>query len=152
MSKIISFIKMHGAGNDFVFIEEKKSISKKKALAVELCRRQFGIGADGAVFWKKTGAGKYKWDFYNADGSDADFCGNAARALVKLLILEKKIKPTQSVQISTQAGLMIGKRVGKLIEVQMPVFPKAAKVKGKTIIHSGVPHLLIPWPKLERGI
>ena len=66
-------------GNDFVIFHalEKKD---RKALAVEVCNRQNGIGADGLIVLIPNDANDFEWEFYNSDGSHADMCGNGSRA------------------------------------------------------------------------
>lgn len=85
---MLSFTKLVGTGNDFIFIDlrEKKleasTTLKKNELAQKICDRHFGVGADGIIFVEKAdekNATKLKWDFFNRDGSQAEFCGNAAR-------------------------------------------------------------------------
>jgi diaminopimelate epimerase len=77
---IINFTKMQGLGNDFVVLDYEEYLNTKKTpdeLAVKLCDRHFGIGADGLIIvnpnTKETDIG---WIFYNADGSIAQMCGN----------------------------------------------------------------------------
>ena len=66
-------------GNDFVIFHalEKKD---RSALAIELCNRQNGIGADGLIVLIPNDANDFEWEFYNSDGSHADMCGNGSRA------------------------------------------------------------------------
>ena len=66
-------------GNDFVIFHalEKKD---RSALAVELCNRQDGIGADGLIVLIPNAENDFEWEFYNSDGSHADMCGNGSRA------------------------------------------------------------------------
>ena len=87
----VSFSKLHGCGNDFIVIdlrvpEQRTLIATVDAMASaaqKLCKRNFSIGADGAVFidFPIEKEASYKWHFYNADGSRADMCGNATRCV-----------------------------------------------------------------------
>ena len=77
---------MHGAGNDFVIVDNRDTrISTEKLIALtpELCRRRFGVGADGliALLPPSGTATDYTMFYRNADGSDAGMCGNGARCL-----------------------------------------------------------------------
>ena len=67
-------------GNDFVIFHalERKD---RTALAVEVCNRQNGIGADGLIVLIPNDANDFEWEFYNSDGSHADMCGNGSRAV-----------------------------------------------------------------------
>ncbi len=104
------FHKMHGCGNDFIFIDNRELRVPRAAMpvwAVALCRRAFGIGADGLVFLDLPPATlspkpDYIWHFYNADGSRADMCGNASRCAA-LLAARLDIAPPRHV-LGTDAG------------------------------------------------
>ncbi len=80
---VLSFYKMHGAGNDFIFTPQVFSKESMANLAKRLCRRTRGIGADGMVFLEQ-GQQSFTWHFYNADGSRGEMCGNAARCAFAL--------------------------------------------------------------------
>ena len=82
--------KLEAAGNDFILIPREPRANEGPALAERLCRRHFSVGADGLLFaWPQKPAAPrqieqdWRWQFFNADGSEAAFCGNAARALTK---------------------------------------------------------------------
>ena len=83
----MKFTKMHGAGNDFIIInnmEEKIPVQELGALAKTLCNRRLSIGADGfmAVDYPDAG-GDFKMRYYNADGSMGEMCGNGARCIAR---------------------------------------------------------------------
>lgn len=82
LKKISEFWKVEAAGNDFVlyFREPPRSKSQLRRDVVGACERHFGIGADGAIFVYLKQK-KWKWSFFNSDGSQVDLCGNAARAV-----------------------------------------------------------------------
>jgi len=87
--KDIVFYKMQGSGNDFVLFDLRDvqvDYSKMSAWAKILCARCFGIGADGLIFLEKVDQGEvdFKWYFYNADGSEAEMCGNGSRCAARL--------------------------------------------------------------------
>ncbi len=64
----IKFQKWQGLGNDFIILEE---MTATKELAIKMCDRKFGIGADGLFSAKKTDKADIAWDFYNSDGTNA---------------------------------------------------------------------------------
>ena len=83
----MNFTKMHGAGNDFIIInnmEEGLLSEQLSYLAKSLCRRRFSVGADGlmAVDFPEQG-GDYRMRFFNADGSVGEMCGNGARCIAR---------------------------------------------------------------------
>ncbi len=139
--------KMQGAGNSFLVIESSEAPKKIKSATPKLCDFHFGPGADGLVVLTKK-ENKVKWDFYNSDGSAAEFCGNAARC-VALYAFERWSK--KKIFLETAAGL-VGCEVKKTnyVRVQMPD-PQWIKKEVKTPfwkssvawLNTGVPHLVV---------
>jgi len=86
----VPFFKMQGCGNDFVIIDNrslKLATDKMADWAVTICKRAFGIYADGLFFIDNAPEGSeadYMWHFFNSDGSRAEMCGNASRCMGKL--------------------------------------------------------------------
>jgi diaminopimelate epimerase len=84
----MKFTKMHGLGNDFVMVDGfSESVPEESygPLARFTCDRHFGIGADGLVFMLPSRTADFRMRIYNADGSEADQCGNAIRCVGKYL-------------------------------------------------------------------
>src|SRR5216117_1780473 len=80
----ISFTKMHGCGNDFIFLDcLKKDIPNLGAIAGKLCDRRFGIGADQLLTIHPSKVADFKMEIYNADGSQVEMCGNGIRCFAK---------------------------------------------------------------------
>lgn len=113
----MEFTKMHGAGNDFIVInniEMKIPEAKLGQLAEKLCRRRFSIGADGfMVIDSAEYGGDYKMRFYNADGSFGEMCGNGARCIARFGYENGLAGEVQ--QIETIAGMVTGYRVSETI-------------------------------------
>ncbi len=80
-SEEIEFVKMTGAGNDFVLIDNRsgKYTMDWKTAARQLCRRRYGIGADGLLVIEPSQRADFLMRYYNADGSDGGMCGNGGR-------------------------------------------------------------------------
>lgn len=77
------FEKMQALGNDFIFIKESDCLNKDySGMAIKLCRRRMGIGADGLIVIKKN---PLEMRIFNQDGSEAKMCGNAARCFIGLI-------------------------------------------------------------------
>lgn len=78
----LEFFKLHGLGNDFVFVDTgKKALSSDELinLSKSVCDRRFGVGADGVITFKLIARNQVELGFYNSDGSLASMCGNGMR-------------------------------------------------------------------------
>lgn len=99
--EIMEFTKMHGLGNDFIVIYGEKDIPKNaNELAIALCDRYFGIGADGLVFILPSKQADFKMRIINSDGSEAEQCGNAIRCVSKY-VYDHKLIHTKNLTIET---------------------------------------------------
>jgi diaminopimelate epimerase len=86
MKMNINFSKLTAAGNDFILIDNRKSIISQKdrqALAKKLCDRKYSIGADGLILLEKSARKDFKMEYFNSDGSHASMCGNGGRSIAK---------------------------------------------------------------------
>ncbi|MBO7124072.1 MAG: carbamoyl-phosphate synthase large subunit [Treponema sp.] len=112
----IQFYKMQSTGNDFIVINtEGQEITNPGSLAVRLCARRSGVGADSLVLVGKSDKADAAVRFYNLDGSEGHMAGNATRAVAKYLYdndifgiaekHEKKSEPTASISIETISGV-----------------------------------------------
>lgn len=102
----MEFIKMQGAGNDFLFILDWKDeyLNNEEEIAKKICNRRFGVGADGAVFVRKSQISDAKMIIINSDGSRPNMCGNAIRCFGKYLY-EKKIVTKKIITVETGDGV-----------------------------------------------
>ncbi len=100
----IPFTKLQSAGNDFVIIEESNLIDNYADLAVIVCDRHFGIGADGLLVLSGQNTNKPGMTVFNADGSEAEACGNGLRCLVKYIIENNPAPAGKHLTINTRAG------------------------------------------------
>jgi len=102
----LKFWKMHGLGNDYVVIDNREAkISDREAhkLALKLCKRRFSVGADGVLFVSNSTVADVKMRIFNADGSEAEMCGNGIRCFVKYCY-ENNIARKSEVIVETLAG------------------------------------------------
>ncbi|MBN2325213.1 MAG: diaminopimelate epimerase [Spirochaetes bacterium] len=104
------FIKMEGAGNDYVYLDllpEKSGAVFEgiswNDLARTISDRHFGVGSDGLVLVRKGESSRFGMRMFNADGSEAEMCGNAIRCVAKLLT-DKHYETEESFSIDTRAG------------------------------------------------
>lgn len=124
----MKFTKMHGAGNDYIYIDcFSETIKEPESLAKKLSDRHFGIGADGIVLIKPSKTADCFMDIYNADGSRAKMCGNAVRCTAKY-IYDNKIKK-RIIKIDTFSGIKAvemqienGVAVGGRVNMGKPIF------------------------------
>ena len=112
----MKFTKMHGAGNDFIVInniEEKLPLHDLPALAQKLCTQRMSIGADGMmVVIPAQSGGDYGMLFYNSDGSLGEMCGNGARCICRYGY--EKGLAGDTIRVETTAGLVIGERIDRI--------------------------------------
>ena len=109
LMKTIKITKMQGCGNDFVIVdypEYEKTGMKMDELAVKLCDRHYGIGADGMIIPQTdTETTDLGWYFYNSDGSTAQMCGNGMRCFAKYAYYNKLVKK-KAFSVQTLAGVI----------------------------------------------
>jgi len=145
----MNLAKYSANGNDFViFSDEIKE--DRTALAKVLCHRQDGVGADGLIVVLPSDEYDFEWEFYNADGSYADMCGNGSRACAHFAY-NHKLAP-QKMQFLTGAGVInaeVKENTPKSAMVMSELTPpkileKNIVFNAKTwwLINTGVPHLV----------
>jgi diaminopimelate epimerase len=150
--KTIPFTKMVGAGNDFIVIDHVPvSKSNLKKLALKACDRTNGIGADGVLILDKSKKADYRMRIINADGSEAEMCGNGARCMAAYIVQQKKPKK-KTFAMETIAGIILGEAKGEIANVRLSdpkdyQFLIPININGNTIqvsyIDTGVPHTII---------
>ena len=98
---------MQGAGNDYIYIDVRhEAIKDAAALAVRLSRPHFGIGSDGLVLIGNSDIADFSMHIYNADGSEAEMCGNASRCIGKYAY-EKGLTAKREILLETLSGIKI---------------------------------------------
>ena len=157
----ILFKKMHGSGNDFVLIDNRDGkISQKffSNLAQKLCKRHFGIGADGLILIDHSSVADFKWHFFNADGSSAEMCGNGGRCAARfanLLGIGGKKLTFETLAGIIEAEIKEKNRVKlQLTEPKDILFDIKLKVNNKELlvhhVNTGVPHVVVICDDLEK--
>lgn len=118
----MKFTKMHGIGNDYVYVNAfDEKISNPERLAVVISDRHFGVGGDGLVLIMPSEIADARMRMFNADGSEAEMCGNAIRCVGKFLY-DHQIVPKETLTIETLAGkkqLILETKEGKVNTVKV---------------------------------
>jgi len=154
ISEAVAIHKMQGCGNDFVFIDNRQlklPVSAMPEWARKVCRRSFGVGADGLVFLEEApdASVDYRWHFYNADGSRAEMCGNASRCAGLLAVKLGFAGPVHT--FGSDAGPIRAEVDARNCEVKVQLTPpkglelhKPIDIDGKPdeihFVNTGVPH------------
>lgn len=155
----INFIKVVGSGNDFVLIDvthSRREAGNYRALAKKMCDRKFGVGADGLLVLEKSKIADIRMRIFNADGSEAEMCGNGARC--SAYFYSKHLNAAE-IKIQTKAGLITAQKKGKNVKIRftepsdmttgIPI-----KIGDRTIkvnfINTGVPHAVVFVEGLEK--
>ena len=108
MTKSVRFTKMHGAGNDYIYVDTQKyDVPDPSAVAIAWSNRHTGIGSDGLVLIGKPYGGvdaDFSMRIFNADGSEAKMCGNASRCIGKYLY-ERRLTDKTTIRLQTLSGV-----------------------------------------------
>jgi diaminopimelate epimerase len=151
--RTVYFSKTIAAGNDFVIIQNRfYSKSDLKDIAIKLCRRKYGVGADGLLVAESSKKADIRMRIFNSDGTEAEMCGNGIRAFI-LWAYKRKIIAKVS-HIETEAGVMEGEvKKGGFIRIKidasfdykpgLKIFLKDSESISGDYIDSGVPHFVV---------
>ncbi|MDL2208097.1 diaminopimelate epimerase [Parabacteroides sp. OttesenSCG-928-O15] len=125
----MKFTKMHGIGNDYVYVDcFSEQIKEPDRLAVIVSDRHKGIGSDGLVLIMPSDVADFRMRMFNPDGSESQMCGNASRCIGKY-VFDKGLTQKTEVSLETKAGIR-----------QLRLFPENGKVK-RVCVDMGEPIL-----------
>jgi diaminopimelate epimerase len=156
----IPFSKLNGSGNDFLLIDNRESLMKgidRPAFASKVCDRSRSIGADGLILLEPSKRADFRWDFYNADGSRAEMCGNGGRCAARFAVARKIAGRTMAFE--TLAGTVRASVSGRRVKLQMTrpaglgldrTLTLAGKRYAYSFLDTGVPHAVLFVPDIER--
>jgi diaminopimelate epimerase len=148
----IAFLKMAGAGNDFVVIDNRAGrIADPADLALRVCTRRLSVGADGLILIESSERASFRIRYYNADGSLGEFCGNGTRCAARFAVLNGVTGPRMTIE--TDAGIVSAeveddRRVTislpppTAFRAERPIQIGETTVRGSSIV-VGVPHYVI---------
>lgn len=152
----MKFTKMHGAGNDYIFVNcFEETVLNPSGVAAKLSDRHFGIGSDGLVLIEPSETADFKMEIFNSDGSQAEMCGNAARCVAKF-VSENGLTDKESITLETLGGkryikmyMKNGKVIRSTVDMGVPVFggDKTLDIGGDifdiTKVSLGNPHCVV---------
>lgn len=107
VQEVIKFTKMHGLGNDYIYINCLEGAPRDPAaLAIEMSDRHKGVGADGIILIMDSNVADFKMRMFNADGSEGKMCGNASRCIGKY-VYEQGLTDKQIIRLEALSGIKI---------------------------------------------
>ncbi len=153
----LGFTKMSASGNDFILInnfDRRISSDQGAYLAQRLCRRALSVGADGLILIEPPISEKaqFSWRFYNADGSEAEMCGNGGRCAARFAVLEGLAQ--SPLRFDTKAGLIRAEVFGRTVNIQLTppqglTLDLNLDLEGTSLVvsyvNTGVPHIVLFW-------
>ncbi len=102
---MLSFTKMHGCGNDYVYMDCTQQLPENpSALAIQVSDRHLGIGGDGLILIASSEVADFRMIMFNADGSEGSMCGNGIRCVGKY-VYDKGLTDQTSLRIETKSGI-----------------------------------------------
>jgi diaminopimelate epimerase len=156
----LNFWKMNGAGNDFVCLDNRaKKLRLTRRQIAKLCCRQFGVGADGLLVLEPgSKLTDFRMRYYNADGGEAEMCGNGARCFARFAQKITGLRKKQ-IRFDTGAGPVGAEFFGNQVRVELTA-PHSLKLNQKietsqgpltvNSINTGVPHAVLFVDDLEQ--
>jgi diaminopimelate epimerase len=156
--QMLRFTKMNGAGNDFVLLDNRaEALRLTTAQIARLCDRHRGVGADGVlVLERPTNGADFRMRYYNADGGEAEMCGNGARCFARFA--DRAAGPLKQLTFETPAGTIGAQLAGELVTLQMSQpndlrlgleLPIGGEKIRAAYIDSGVPHVVLPVANID---
>lgn len=151
----LAFEKMSGAGNDFVIIDHRQKkifLAEQPEFARRICRRKFSVGADGLILLEEAENVDFQWQFYNADGSVAEMCGNGARCAARFAYQAGMVG--KKMRFQTLSGIIEAEVLEDEATVSLRMTPprdcqldRTLALDGREMvvafINTGVPHAVI---------
>ncbi len=147
--KPVSFVKMHGAGNDFVLVDDLAGEfpAEDHRRIAAMATRPEGIGCEGVILVQRSAKADFKMRFFNPDGTEAELCGNGARC-VAAFAREIGAASRDSMTFETAAGIISAQILEPgLVTVSMP---SPSAIDGDFVV-AGVPHKIVTVDNIARA-
>jgi diaminopimelate epimerase len=156
---MLRFTKMNGAGNDFVLLDNRQGdLTLTGEQIMRICDRHRGVGADGVLVLEgpRNGA-DFRMRYYNADGGEAEMCGNGARCFARFA--SRAAGPREKLSFETPAGVIAAELSGELVTLRMSEpndlrLGLEVPVDGErrisaSYVDSGVPHVVVAVAEID---
>lgn len=142
----MKFVKMHGAGNDFVMLDKRGAFDLDAEAVRRIANRPSGVGCEGVIAVVDSPGYDFGMRFFNPDGSEAELCGNGARCVAAYARRIGAAK-ADTMRFSTLAGDVCAEIAGPgEVKISMPPLKD---MKGD-FINSGVPHRIVPCKDIAK--
>jgi len=168
----LEFTKMSASGNDFIVIDNRsgalyKTYNNINQFVVKVCRRCHSVGADGLILIEKSDVADFSWRFFNADGSEAEMCGNGGRCAARFAFTNGITD--EKMAFETVAGIIKAEVEGRKVKLQLTTptdlkLDYAIKLEDNELfinsVNTGVPHAIflsddidyVPVEELGRAV
>jgi diaminopimelate epimerase len=158
----LQFYKMSASGNDFIVIDNRRHLVEERfsnipEFVLKVCRRRHSVGADGLILIEESAGLDFEWRFYNADGSEAEMCGNGGRCAARFAFMNGIAGERMS--FGTLAGTMHAEVDGKgKVKLQLTrptdlVLDYPIRIDDREIsvssVNTGVPHAILLTDHIE---
>ena len=105
MERAMKFTKLHGCGNDYIYVNLfEETVEDPAAVSIRVSDRHFGIGSDGLITIGPSDVADFRMHIYNADGSEAEMCGNGIRCVAKY-VYDHQLTDKTEISVETGAGM-----------------------------------------------
>ena len=161
--ELLQFYKMSAGGNDFIMIDNREKVVDQlfpdvREFVVKVCRRRLSVGADGLILIEKSSTVDFSWRFFNADGSEADMCGNGGRCAARFAFINGIAGKRMAFE--TLAGVMKAEILGSQVKLQLTK-PTDLKLDYPVVlehrelfvssVNTGVPHVIILTDNIDHA-
>jgi len=140
----IKFFKYHGAGNDFLMIDNRDRVFVPNRNLIDfLCSRHFGVGADGLITLQNSQQHDFKMHYYNADGNESTLCGNGGRCIssfARMLGIIEKTTVFEAIDGIHEAIILNHKKEEDLVKLKMLDVCQIETSFDYFILNTGSPH------------
>ncbi|MFQ6092403.1 MAG: diaminopimelate epimerase, partial [bacterium] len=154
----IPFAKMVGAGNDFILVDNRAGLltDDVSSFVNRVCSRRVSVGADGVLLLEQSRVSDFKMRYFNADGGEAEFCGNGARCIALYAFLNGI--GAKEMSFESRAGVRRAQVDGSRVTIEMPDptdirlrLPLSEETLPAHFVNVGVPHVVLFLERVDEA-